>query len=49
MSTHKYHGIKKSKAKEMLKHGMVRGKKLSKKQKGLFGLISSRRKPTKVG
>ena len=45
---HKYHGIKKSKAKEMLRHGMVRGHKLSKKQKGLFGVIAGGKKPTKV-
>ena len=34
-----------SKAKKMLKEGVVRGKKLSKKQKGLFRLIASGKKP----
>ena len=29
-----------AKAKEMLKHGTVHGKKLSKKQRGLFGAIA---------
>ena len=33
-------GPSKHKAKEMLKHGEVGGKKLTKKQKGLFGAIA---------
>lgn len=36
------------KAKEMLGHGEVRGKALSKKQKGLFGLIAGGKKPSKM-
>ena len=36
MALHK-HGPSKRKAKKILKHGKVRGKKLSKKQKGFFG------------
>ena len=32
--------VSKSKAKEILSHGSVRGHKLSKKQKGLFGAIA---------
>lgn len=41
-------GPSKHKAKEMLKHGEVGGKKLSKKQKGLFGVIASGKKPTRM-
>ena len=37
----------KSKAKEMLRHGEVRGKPLTKKQRGLFGVIASGKKPRK--
>lgn len=44
----KMFGIKKSKAKEMLRHGMVKGHKLTKKQKGLFGLIAGGKKPTRT-
>lgn len=36
------------KAKKILKHGSVRGKPLSKKQKSLFGLIADGGKPTKT-
>jgi hypothetical protein len=36
------------KAGKMLKHGSVRGKPLSKKQKGLFGLIKGGKKPTRL-
>lgn len=32
--------ITQGKAKEMLRHGTVHGKKLTAKQKGLFGLIA---------
>ena len=31
------HKLTKTKAKKILKHGKVRGKKLTKKQKGFFG------------
>lgn len=31
------HGITKKKAKKILRHGTVRGKKLTKKQQGFFG------------
>ena len=40
--------ISKAKAKKMLKDGKVRGKKLTKKQKGFFGLIASGKKPRYV-
>jgi len=43
-----YKPVSKKKAKKILKHGKVRGKKLSKKQKGLFGLIAGGKKPTKL-
>ena len=36
------------KAGKMLEHGEVRGKPLSKKQKGLFGLIKGGKKPTRL-
>lgn len=37
----------KKKAKEILRHGEVRGKKLTKKQRGLFGVVASGKKPKK--
>ena len=37
----------KAKAKKILKDGKVRGKPLSSKQKGLFGLIAGGGTPTK--
>lgn len=37
------------KAGKMLKHGSVRGKPLSGKQKGLFGLIRGGEKPSRLG
>ena len=37
MTLHKHKGITKTKAKKILKHGEVRGKKLTKPQKGFFG------------
>ena len=37
----------KKKAKEMLHHGEVHGKPLTKKQRGLFGVIASGKKPRK--
>jgi hypothetical protein len=39
--------LTKQKAKKMLEHGTVRGKRLSKKQRGLFGVIASGKKPRK--
>ena len=36
------------KAKRVLRHGEVRGHKLTPKQKGLFGLIAGGGKPTRV-
>ena len=36
------------KAKKILRHGEVRGKPLSKAQKGLFGLIAGGGTPTRV-
>ena len=38
---------RKEKAKKILRHGQVRGKPLTKKQKGLFGVIASGKKPRK--
>ena len=38
----------KAKAAEMLRHGEVNGKPLTEKQKGLFGLIASGKKPTRM-
>lgn len=40
MADHGKHGPSKEKAKEMLRHGSVHGKKLTKKQKGFFGAIA---------
>lgn len=37
----------KKKAKEILRHGKVRGKPLTGKQRGLMGVIASGKKPTK--
>ena len=39
--------LTKSKAKKILKDKSVRGKKLTKKQKGFFGLIAGGKRPTK--
>ena len=36
------------KAKEMLRHGTVHGKPLSRKQRGLFGLIAGGGRPTEM-
>lgn len=36
------------KAKEMLRHGEVRGMSLSEKQKGLFGMLAAGKKPKKM-
>jgi hypothetical protein len=36
------------KAKEILKDGTVRGKPITTKQRGLFGIIVAGRKPTKI-
>ena len=41
MSLHK-HKITKKKAKKILKDGTVRGKKLTKKQRGFFGFKAKR-------
>ena len=49
MSKHgKHKGLTKAKARLMLKEGKARGHKLTKKQKGLFGLIASGKSPTKL-
>lgn len=40
--------IKKAKAKKMLHDGKVKGKPLSKAQRGLFGVIAAGRTPTKA-
>lgn len=39
--------LTKAKAKKMLKDDKAHGKKLTKKQKGLFGLIAGGKKPRK--
>lgn len=43
-----HHHLGAEKAKKILKHGEVRGHALSKKQKGLFGLIAGGKKPTRL-
>ncbi len=40
--------LTRAKAKKILRHGSVRGHKLTKKQKGLFGLRASGKKPTRL-
>jgi|TARA_R100001086_G_scaffold242526_1_gene170293 hypothetical protein len=40
-------GPTKKKAREILRDGTVHGKKLTKKQRGLFGVIASGKKPRK--
>lgn len=39
--------LTKKKAKTILREGEVRGKKLTKRQRGLFGLVASGKKPTR--
>jgi len=39
--------LTKKKAKKILRHGSVRGRKLTKKQKGLFGAIAGGKKRKK--
>lgn len=36
------HGPTKKKAKKILKHGTIRGKKITKKQRGKFGAIAGK-------
>jgi hypothetical protein len=43
MALHR-HGPSKKKAKKILKHGKVRGKKLSKKQRGFLGVRAGGRR-----
>jgi len=40
--------LSRSKAKTMLREGEARGHPLTEKQKGLFGLIASGRRPTRT-
>ena len=42
------HGLTPHKAGKMLRHGEVRGQPLTKRQKGLFGLIRGGGTPTQV-
>jgi len=42
------HGPSQHKARKILKHGSVRGKPLTPKQRGLMGVIASGKKPTRV-
>ena len=44
----KHGNLKPSKAKEILKHGEVKGHPLTKKAKRFMGLVASGKKPTKV-
>ncbi len=37
--------LKQEKAKKILRHGVIRGKALTKKQKGLFGVIAGGKTP----
>ena len=39
--------LTKRKARKILRHGSVRGKKLTKKQQGFFGLVAGGKKPTR--
>lgn len=48
MKHRRKHLPSKAKAGEMLEHGTVHGKPLTKKQKGLFGMIRGGKKPTKM-
>ena len=48
MAGHKAHKLTQEKAKKMLRHGEVRGKPLSKKQKGLFGVIAGGKRPVRM-
>ena len=45
---HGHHMTTKAKAKEILRHGEVKGKPLSEKQKGLFGLVAGGGTPTRL-
>ena len=40
--------LSKGKAKKILRHGEVKGKPLTKKQKGLFGLIAGGKTPSRL-
>ena len=40
--------ITKAKAKKILRDKRIRGKKLTKKQRGLFGLIAGGKRPTRL-
>lgn len=40
--------VSRAKAKKVLRHGKVRGKRLTKRQKGLFGVIAGGKKLTRV-
>ena len=42
------HPLTRKKAKKILKDKKVRGKKLTKKQRGLFGLIAGGKRPTRL-
>ena len=40
--------VSRSKAREILRDGTVRGRPLTRKQRGLFGVIASGRRPTRL-
>ena len=44
---HKKHPTR-TKAKKIMRHGRVRGKRLTKKQRGYFGLLAGGGKPTRL-
>jgi hypothetical protein len=47
MPRKKNSGVSPAKAKEILRDGTAHGRKLTKAQKGYFGIIASGKKPTK--
>lgn len=40
--------VKKAKAKKILKDGKIKGKKLTKKQRGMFGMIAGGKTPRRA-
>jgi hypothetical protein len=40
--------VSRTKAKEIMRHGSVRGHELSERQKGLFGLLAGGGKPSRM-
>lgn len=48
MGVHSKARVSAKKAKEILRHGEVHGKALTKRQRGLFGLIAGGGRPTRL-